>query len=170
MAVPVEAREDPRRGAGDEPRDAVSDPATQAWAAITELFMSSANHQRYHAACTALAVPPPALKALLSLEPGEAKPMRTLAADWQCDASWVTSLIDILEARGLVERRILPTDRRVKTIVLTPPGVEAKSKALEMLKVAPEAMTALSDDEQRHLRDLLMKLVDATKAAPQAAP
>ncbi len=165
MTAPVDATLAPQpEPVEPEPGEAAApDPGSEAWSAIAELFLSAVNHTRYHSACTAIGVPPPALKALLALEPGEAKSMRTLANEWQCDASWVTSLVDILESRSLVERRILPTDRRVKTIVLTASGVDAKARALGMLRFAPEAMSALSTDEQCQLRDLLLKLVEATK-------
>ena len=56
----------------------------------------------------------------MSIQPDESKPMKVLAAQWRCDASYVTSLVDGLEQRGLVERRLHPTDRRAKTIALTP--------------------------------------------------
>jgi len=56
--------------------------------------------------------------------------MRTLADRWRCDASWVTSLVDSLEERNLVERHVVPTDRRVKTIVLTDAGAKAREAAV----------------------------------------
>ncbi len=86
--------------------------------------------------------------------------MRVLAGQWRCDASWVTSLIDTLEARGFVERRILPADRRVKTIVLTDAGAKAKERALDRLHQPPAAMAALTATEQRQLRDLLRKVAE----------
>ncbi len=139
---------------------APSDPAREAWAAIADLFFGDEGHDRFHDAGDAVELSPPALKALLSLDPGEAKPMRVLAGQWRCDASWVTSLADTLEERGFVERRILPADRRVKTIVLTDAGAKAKERALERLHQPPAAIAALSATEQRQLRDLLRKVAD----------
>ena len=62
------------------------------------------------------------MNALLTLEPGEAVPMRSLAARLDYDASNLSVLIDRLERRGAVERRPDPGDRRVKELVLTPEG------------------------------------------------
>ena len=62
------------------------------------------------------------MNALLFLEPGEPCSMRTLAGAWKCDASNVTWLVDRLEEHGLAERRPHPTDRRVRTVALTPQG------------------------------------------------
>ena len=123
--------------------------------------MGDENHSRFHAACEVVNVSPPALKLLLGMEPGVATPMRVFADKLRCDASWVTSLVDNLESLGYVERRILPTDRRVKTVVVTRAGVAAKTKAQKVLHKAPASMHALSAVEQRHLRDLVRKLLAA---------
>jgi len=123
--------------------------------------MGDENHDRFHSACDAINVGPPALKMLLSMEPGVGTPMRVFADRLRCDASWVTSLVDGLEELGLVERRILPTDRRVKTVAITKAGLAAQAKALAVLHKAPESMRALSVAEQRQLRDLLRKVVAA---------
>ncbi|MER7187606.1 MarR family transcriptional regulator, partial [Streptomyces hyaluromycini] len=56
------------------------------------------------------------LLSLLSLEP---LPMRKLAQKLKCEPSNVTGIVDRLEARGLVERRPDPTDRRVKLAAAT---------------------------------------------------
>ena len=114
-------------------RQRTEDPAREAWAIIAGIFLGDEMHDRFHDACQAIGVTPPALKALMSLEPDEPRPMRALATSWRCDASWVTSLVDTLEELGLVERRMLPSDRRVKTVALTPAGIEAKAKALDVV-------------------------------------
>jgi DNA-binding MarR family transcriptional regulator len=136
----------------------VNTPGDEAWATLADIFMGDENHSRFHAACELINVAPPALKMLLGMEPGVATPMRAIADKLRCDASWVTSLVDDLEALGYVERRILPTDRRVKTIVITRGGIAAQAKARKVLHKAPPAMAALTVTEQRTLRDLMRKL------------
>jgi DNA-binding MarR family transcriptional regulator len=143
-------------------------PGDEAWAVLAEIFMSDENHSRFHAACEAVEVGPPALKLLLGMEPGVGTPMRVFADKLRCDASWVTSLVDDLEARGYVERRILPTDRRVRAIVITKAGLAAQAKAKRVLHKAPASMAALTETEQRKLRDLLVK-VQAAANAQEAA-
>jgi DNA-binding MarR family transcriptional regulator len=88
--------------------------------------------------------------------------MRNFADKLRCDASWVTSLVDDLESLGYVERRILPSDRRVKTVVVTRAGMRAKAKAQKVLHKAPTSMHALTRSEQRQLRDLVRKLIAAS--------
>jgi DNA-binding MarR family transcriptional regulator len=112
-------------------------------------------------ASAAVGISPGLLKTLFHLEPGEGVPMRELVDYWRCDASYVTSLADALETRGLVERRPHPTDRRVKMIVLTPEGVAARQRALGILYQPPPSFGALTPAEQRQLRDLLRKVASA---------
>ena len=48
--------------------------------------------------------------------------MRDLAQAMNCDASYVTAVVDDLERAGYANRRTAPADRRVKTVVLTAAG------------------------------------------------
>jgi DNA-binding MarR family transcriptional regulator len=125
---------------------------------VAELFMSPETQERFHAACEAADVSPPQLKALLSLEPGAAQPMRALAEVWRCDASWVTGIVDGLEERGYVERQPYASDRRVKVVAITPLGEKAKARALERLYEPPASFDALAPAEQAQLRDILAKV------------
>jgi MarR family transcriptional regulator, organic hydroperoxide resistance regulator len=45
-----------------------------------------------------------------------------------CDASYATALADRLEERGLVERRVSATDRRVRELVPTAEGLAAQKR------------------------------------------
>jgi DNA-binding MarR family transcriptional regulator len=145
--------------------DATEPPGHEAWRLLAEMVFSQENQARFQAACVASNLTPPLLKALLSLEPDGAEPMRVLAKGWGCDASWVTGIIDGLEERGYVERRVLATDRRVKVVQVTSLGEQAKAKALERLHEPPAAITSLALDDQVALRDLLRK-VRAAAAPP----
>jgi DNA-binding MarR family transcriptional regulator len=127
------------------------------------LFMEGDAHDRVHRICGELGLSPPLLKAFVHLGTTADASVRMgdLAEHWGCDASYVTTLADGLEERGLVERRPHPTDRRVKTIVLTAEGRARRDHALELLSEPPSAFGSLSAAEQRQLRDLLAKLVAA---------
>jgi DNA-binding MarR family transcriptional regulator len=118
-------------------------------------------HDRLHAACQAAGVSPPQLKALLSLEPGRAQPMRALAQDWKCDASWVTGIVDGLEARGYAQRQLHQSDRRIKVVAITPLGEKAKARALDCIYEPPPSLSELTFAEQCTLRDLLAKVQGA---------
>jgi DNA-binding MarR family transcriptional regulator len=132
-----------------------------AWRLILGLLFDGQAHGRMAAACRSLGISPGSMKTLLRLEPGQGVPMRDLADFWGCDASYVTSLADSLEERGLVERRPHPTDRRVKMIALTEQGMAARQQAFEVLYEPPSSFGALTAAELRQLRDLLRKVADA---------
>ena len=135
-------------------------PAREAWRLIAEMLFTEESQARFLEAGAAANLTPPLLKALLSLEPDAAEPMRVLAKGWGCDASWVTGIVDGLEERGYVERRVLNSDRRVKVVHLTPVGEEAKAKALERLHEPPASITDLDPVDQAVLRDILRKVRD----------
>lgn len=145
--------------------DAASRMVTES---IGRLFFSAENQQRFHGTADELGLAPPTLKALLDLVPGEARPMRELADDWGCDASFVTVTCDGLEAKGYVERRVAEHDRRVKQVELTAAGIEAQAWAASRVYGPRAGFAALTASEQRTLARLLGKLADAQDAHDRA--
>jgi len=129
--------------------------ASEAWSLIAELFTSQ--RTRFLAIASEFELAPAQLGALKALDPDEPVPMRELALALACDNSNVTGIVDRLEARGLVERRADPNDRRVKMLVVTPEGAALRRRVKERMEEPPEALKHLSPDEQRELRDLLRK-------------
>src|ERR671935_111333 len=98
------------------------------------------------------------LKLLLQIDEGDGRPMGSLAHLFNCDASTMTWLVDRLEERGFVERRMLPSDRRVKAVALTPLGVKTKAQILEHLYQPPSEPLVLDRDSLEALRDALRKI------------
>lgn len=98
------------------------------------------------------------LLGLLSLEP---LPMRRLAQKLRCEPSNVTGIVDRLEARGLVERRPDPNDRRVKLAAATAEGRRVAGSLRNSLDFAREPLAGLSTAEREALRDLLRRMVGA---------
>ena len=136
--------------------------AHEAWEVVADLWFGDATHDRFHNACAAIDVSPPQLKTLLSLQAGDDQPMRAISEMLHCDPSWVTGIVDGLEDHGYVERKPHPKDRRVKVVMITELGEKAKAKALDELYEPPPAfVNALTQNEQRTLRDLLRKVRDA---------
>src|SRR3954463_4347336 len=130
-------------------------PAGEAWWLMHRLFVSQ--RTRMLAIASEFDLTPGQLMALRSLDPGEPVPMRELAFKLSCDNSNVTGIVDRLEARGLVERRPAPEDRRVKMLVVTEHGADVRRRLRERMEQPPEALQALSAAEQRTLRDLMRK-------------
>jgi DNA-binding MarR family transcriptional regulator len=98
------------------------------------------------------------MRALMVLDAEHPRPMHSLAEAWACDASNATWMVDRLEQRGLVERRMLPGDRRVKAVLLTDAGIEMKLTLLERLSRPPVDLQGLSKADLEALRDALARL------------
>jgi len=117
-----------------------------------------------------LKLSPGLTKTLVRLADAEGISMGEMARGIGCDPSYITALVDDLDARGLARREPAPYDRRVKIVVLTEAGRALAAEIQRTLSVPPAAFSALSASELRQLRDLLDKvLAAAAQAAPTAA-
>jgi DNA-binding MarR family transcriptional regulator len=134
-------------------------PGDEAWGLLRELLM--AERRRFLAAASEFELHPAQAGALLQMDPGSGLPMHELAAMLACDNSNVTGLVDRLEARGLVARRPYAQDRRVKHVVLTPLGLQLRERVRARLAQAPAAIERLSATDQRLLRDVLRRALEA---------
>jgi DNA-binding MarR family transcriptional regulator len=136
-----------------------TDPAVEAWSLVFQLFF--ANKPRHVKIAQDFGLAPMQLHALRVLEPGQETSMSSLAEALVCDPSNVTGIVDRLEARGLIERRGAAHDRRVKMLAITEEGLRVRAAAHErMLEPAPQ-IAALSRADQRTLRDILRRALDA---------
>jgi DNA-binding MarR family transcriptional regulator len=136
--------------------------AAEAWSALLDLTMGQ--RTRSFRILQEFGLTPGDLRALSALDQETPRPMRTLARAWACDASNVTWMVDRLERRGLVERRMLPTDRRVKTVALTPLGASTKAELFTRLHEPPADLLALDRATLQALRDALAGLPASLRA------
>jgi DNA-binding MarR family transcriptional regulator len=111
-----------------------------------------------------LGLTPGHMKLLMQLDEGAGRAMGSLALSFRCDASTMTWLVDRLEERGLVERRMLSSDRRVKAVALTPLGVETKAELMDRLYEPPEALLVLDRGALEGLRGALTKIRSSGQA------
>jgi DNA-binding MarR family transcriptional regulator len=90
-------------------------------------------------------------------------PTNQLATRFGVDPSWVTDIVDRLEARGQLVRRPSPDDRRVKILEVTERGQET-FRAMEALFATPppELLEAPRED--------LLALVRIAERLPGTAP
>jgi DNA-binding MarR family transcriptional regulator len=145
--------------------------ASQAWSQIARLFISQ-QHRREEVA-DSLGLHVSDLIALFHFPPGEPVSQRALAEHWACDPSWVTNRVDRLEQLGYVQRRLSPTDRRVKEVWLTESGEATRQRGMEGFAAAPEVLTDLKLTDLRALAKILAKLdvPDPTRVpSPLAVP
>ena len=130
-------------------------------AEVWRLLLSCAMSQFGRTASIAqgLGLTPGHVRALLALDPDEPQAMGTLAQNFACDASTMTWLIDRLEEKGLVERKGLKSDRRVKTVALTPEGMRTKEELESRMYEPPEFILDLDRDVLESLHQVLGNLV-----------
>jgi DNA-binding MarR family transcriptional regulator len=98
------------------------------------------------------------LKAIHALDAPMA--MRDLGKLMHCDPSFVTSIADLLEKRGLARREPNIADRRIKNLVLTTQGTALREK-VEREFMAHMPWRALDREERTCLLALIRKMAQA---------
>src|SRR3954468_16446224 len=95
---------------------------------------------------------------------------RDLVQTMGVDPSILVTLLNPLEADGLVTRQRDPDDRRRHLVTLTPAGKRHLTSAARAQTDTEDALFASLDDDQREqLRGVLLVLRDALAADPQSA-
>src|SRR5919206_412114 len=109
--------------------------AAEAWKAIFDFIVATApQRSRY---LGEIGLTPNDARTLQSVSAQPGRTMGSLAEEWRCDASTATWIVDRLEAKGLVERRPHPSDRRSRLVVLTPKGARLKAQQMRRMYVPP---------------------------------
>jgi DNA-binding MarR family transcriptional regulator len=97
---------------------------------------------------------------LCLLEPGDMVPMSMISDLLACDASNVTGIVERLSVGDYIERRELKSDRRVKTISLTPTGNALRKELVNgIVENGAENLEALTPHESELLKGMLRKLL-----------
>jgi MarR family transcriptional regulator, lower aerobic nicotinate degradation pathway regulator len=100
---------------------------------------------------------------------------RSLARSLALDTSTTGGVVDRLEARGWLERRAAPADRRVRQLVLTRAGQAALTEATPAMERAQAQILApLTERQRADFMRLLQQLVaqnnDMSRAPSEAGP
>src|SRR5215475_3898343 len=130
--------------------------AAKAWQLFFDFFISTRDERDRSLERRKLT--PNDNRALMSLERQPGKTMGTLAREWHCDASNATWIVDRLERLGFAERKLSPTDRRVKLVVLTAPGARAQSEIMKEFRTPPPGFLRLQRADLQALVEVLRKL------------
>jgi DNA-binding MarR family transcriptional regulator len=149
-------------GMGGKREGAKKAIAVDVWRMMAEFSMASFQRSLHVEILKELGLTPGHMKVLSVLEPHDPRPMGVIADACHCDPSMATWLVDRLEERGLVQRGSLATDRRVKTVTLTPEGVATKQRLLTELYEPPAELVALDRATLQTLRGALEKLPKAS--------
>lgn len=130
--------------------------ATRVWERMRTLV-----HDRYGprtAVSDALGMSFVRAKALRRLAAGPMS-MRELADRLAIDRPYTTLIVDDLETRGLVERRIDPADRRSRIVTMTPEGAAAATLAESIISDPPGPLLALDPADLAALDRILAVLM-----------
>jgi DNA-binding MarR family transcriptional regulator len=127
--------------------------AADVWRDISEAVL--ARMESVSAEFREIGIAPGHVRTLLVLDPDNPQPMKWLADRHLLDPSTVTWTVDRLEELKLVQRRPLPTDRRVKVVVLTARGKKMKAHLERALFAPPRGMTQLPTEILQMLSDSL---------------
>jgi DNA-binding MarR family transcriptional regulator len=125
--------------------------AREAWQIMTELVTSN---ERRREVCERVGLSFGKLRTLRRVAK-EPLTMGALASLLAIDPPNLTALVDDLERRGFVERRVHPSDRRAKLVVATRSGAALARKAERFLEQPPSGIRALPADELESLRRVL---------------
>jgi DNA-binding MarR family transcriptional regulator len=142
--------------------------AASVWRQVFELFVRTRGQrdhvmQRYQ-------LSPNDAKTLCMMDPANGQPMRALANLCCTDASNATWVVDRLERQGLVERRTVPGDRRVKLVGLTPRGVKTRNAIIESMHEPPLEVLALDRADLVTLATILTKIPLVAEFAASVNP
>jgi DNA-binding MarR family transcriptional regulator len=134
-------------------------PAEELVATLGEL----SNHMKTHfeRVVQPFSLPPPCAKALCLIDGSIS--MKELGSRIHCDGSFITSIADALEERGLAIREIDHEDRRIKNVVLTPEGIELRSRLMHELFDDFPGIRNLDAGERDAFLALLRKMVGTQK-------
>lgn len=98
---------------------------------------------------------------------------RTLARSIALDTSTTGGVVDRLEARGWLERRLSPQDRRARQLFLTPAGEQGLADTVPaMLRAQEQILAPLTPRQRSEFMRLLLVLVtqnnDLSRAPAEA--
>lgn len=130
--------------------------AREVWGRMFDFLMRTAPDR--HRSLGRRGLTPNDARALSSLDREAGRTMRDLAEQWECDASNATWIVDRLERFGLAERREVPTDRRVRQVVLTARGERVRVELLEEFHTPPADLLQLGRRDLEALARALEKL------------
>ena len=138
----------------DAPKPQLS---THLWLVMMKSFQAVREHAESSIATTGLCMTDfTTLEVLLHKGP---LPVNTIGEKVQLTSGSITTAVDRLEKKGLVERQFSEHDRRVRLVHLTSTGrqlIEGVFEAHEQALCL--ATSGLNEEEKQHLIDLLKKL------------
>jgi DNA-binding MarR family transcriptional regulator len=117
--------------------------------------------RRFAQRLSTLDLQPPEFRVLNVVDAAEGLSQQAIAEAIQAPASRMVAIVDELERRGLVERRLHPTDRRIRALYLTGEGRQMLTRARKIAAEHEADLTrGMSEAESKRLIALLQRVVD----------
>ena len=117
--------------------------------------------QRFARRIAEIDLQPPQFRVMNMVDAVEGRSQQAIAETIGAPPSRMVAIVDELEARGLIERRPHPGDRRVHALYLTGAGRRLLARGRKIaLEHEEELMKGLSVADRRRLVALLQKVVD----------
>lgn len=115
--------------------------------------------RRFHQTMAPLQLEPREFALLRAVGADEGQSQQAVAERLQIPPSRMVAFVDALEARGLLERRHNPADRRTRALYLTDAGRELLGRAFVLaLGLERELCAGLSAAERMQMLDLLARV------------
>jgi len=144
--------------------------ATDVWRLMAGFSYAQFQHGPHQDVMREHGLTPVHLKALMWIDPDRPLPMRAMADALDVEASMITWLVDRLEEKGLVERRPMPSDRRVKAVALTDLGERTRERLTAAMIGPPQELLDLDLRSLEALKEQLEKLPSSTTPVPWSRP
>lgn len=124
--------------------------------------------------CAAYGLTPPQHSTLIVIDRCPGLDQAALARGIGFDRATTGQVVEGLEARGLLKRQNSSTDRRRKTLVLTPQGRALMRRAAPAIERTSDRLLApLRADQRKHFVELLLQLtgnLNQASRSPVTAP
>ena len=151
---------------GAQPAGATAPPTARS-VGFTVSSLGFAIADRFAQTLAPLGLEPREFALMRAVSAAEGQTQQAIAAGLQVPASRMVALVDALEARGLIERRHNPHDRRARELHLTPSGAELLANALARATALERELCAgMSAEEREQLLELLQRVGDALGVPP----
>ena len=125
--------------------------------------------RRFRETLAPLGLEPREWALLRAVATSEGSSQQAIAARLQIPPSRMVALLDALEARGLVERRLNPADRRTRALYLPPAGRSLLERAFALASALEQDLCAdLSAAEREQLLALVGRVAARLGLSPDA--
>ena len=144
---------------GQSPASASTAPPTSQSVGFTLSSLGYAVAARFRATLAPLELEPREFALLRTVAAAEGRSQQAVGGLLQIPASRMVAFVDALEARGLLERRHNPLDRRTRELHLTDRGRSLLERALALANdFERELLADLSPQEREQLLALLQRI------------